>query len=790
MGSEGKELNDTVKYLRKNTKSIVIPCENKHPVRSHKGNVWTWDSVMSYKGWGVTSHYGILLNDIFVLDFDRRSVIEEWEGNFPILKECPKEETKKGAHYYFKRTMKCDELELYDKARALYDNGISIDIDIKTKCKTGTSGLIICAPSPNKKWIRPLSQGLIDIPDDLCNFLAELHVPKPKILELACAPQQNNDLLQYCNRLLREQLNDTTSVCSECNGKNLYYKTFGDRVCPFEHTHKSNNFFLNVDPWGYIRYKCLSSECIHKTQKIIGQYRDDIYQDLFQHPETDDVYSSLIHGLYPDKYKYCSSTNKLYEFNGIRWNQQKDEVFYTAINKRVKHGLKVLLSTLMAEKIELDTNNKQDESKARQMLYKSTLKGYGYVSKQRNKHNIIFGTKILYSNSEFTDLLDANPYIIATNNCIIDLKTQCFIENTDDPKYWVTKSTGYDFFLLSNDYDVNIDDNFEEFIEKIYPVKEEREFAQKWYGYCLLGNSPEKYICFLTDVRGGNNGKSKMSELIRRTMGDYGYVGKNEVLYKAERTDGKNSHDASLLAYRGKRMATFEELDPAKVIDEQWVKRTVGGNAKVTGRALFAKEETTFEFTTKLIVAVNEGNMPKFTLTDKALLSRLLTIPHRSRFCKNADKINEKYTYEVNENIDACFDTWRPYCLAWLLKGLTKYHETGITGTIPVGCNEYLNRIVNENNHVLKFIESHYECTGDNMDYVQLRDIFAMFNIECKDLQRDKRTKIDRVKLEKVLKEHMGEDNYKERFHPNRNKLVRNCFIGWKAKTNHESEFL
>ena len=56
--------------------------------------------------------FGVLLKDLIVIDIDGQEFIEFYEGELPALQTCPKECTKTGAHYFFKRTKLCDDMKL------------------------------------------------------------------------------------------------------------------------------------------------------------------------------------------------------------------------------------------------------------------------------------------------------------------------------------------------------------------------------------------------------------------------------------------------------------------------------------------------------------------------------------------------------------------------------------------------------------------------------------------------------------------------------------------------------
>jgi hypothetical protein len=110
-----------------------------------------------------------------VVDCDCVGVADALERRFPVLLDAPMETTRKGRHYFFRRSALADARGYYDGARQRMAS-----VDFKTRCETGTGGVIAVAPSTNKCWVRALwsSDGLAAIPDDLLDAVARpRHVP-------------------------------------------------------------------------------------------------------------------------------------------------------------------------------------------------------------------------------------------------------------------------------------------------------------------------------------------------------------------------------------------------------------------------------------------------------------------------------------------------------------------------------------------------------------------------------------------------------------------------------------
>ena len=161
----------------------------KRPMMAHRDGKWTWkrfEKVDLRKA----KLIGILLRDIVVIDIDGREYVALYEEIYPWLQTCPKELTKNGAHYFFLRTKLCDDLRLYDAARAMKSETLPrpagtdvIPIDIKTLCSTMTGGFLAVTPSENKSWVagrEPWNTAMTDIADEFVRALDTLKGKKER----------------------------------------------------------------------------------------------------------------------------------------------------------------------------------------------------------------------------------------------------------------------------------------------------------------------------------------------------------------------------------------------------------------------------------------------------------------------------------------------------------------------------------------------------------------------------------------------------------------------------------
>jgi hypothetical protein len=149
--------------------------KTKQPKQAHKAGFTNED----FKKSTATHTLGILLYNIFVIDFDNISDIETFKKMFPndFNNNVISEKTKKGAHYYFKRPIDFDDKKIYHRRRPFE----GLDIDLLNRYEGGTRGLCIVTPSINKEWIVAPWEGEIKEPSKEFNkFISEAYETKQK----------------------------------------------------------------------------------------------------------------------------------------------------------------------------------------------------------------------------------------------------------------------------------------------------------------------------------------------------------------------------------------------------------------------------------------------------------------------------------------------------------------------------------------------------------------------------------------------------------------------------------
>lgn len=164
--------------LQHASEDVLMPAPRgeKHPMFPHAGGRWTWQA---YDSAAATvpddADLGVLLQRLVVVDVDTADAAAALEARFPALLDAPAERTKRGMHYWFRRSERMDRDGFYDGAAQ-----VASGIDLKTRCASGSGGFVVVAPSAGKAWVRApwdRDDGFPVMPDDLLEAVGRAKHP-------------------------------------------------------------------------------------------------------------------------------------------------------------------------------------------------------------------------------------------------------------------------------------------------------------------------------------------------------------------------------------------------------------------------------------------------------------------------------------------------------------------------------------------------------------------------------------------------------------------------------------
>jgi hypothetical protein len=331
-----------------------------------------------------------------------------------------------------------------------------------------------------------------------------------------------------------------------------------------------------------------------------------------------------------------------------------------------------------------------------------------YVGSIRGGSAVLRRSKTVMRDFGFEARLDTNMRLLPFTDGVYDLDAKVF-----RPLRWgdyVTKTIGYAF---GQDVDPEDVEFVKRFYEQVLPVEEEREVMLRMAGSSVGGMPINKKFLVGQDVRGGNNGKSMCARSFQLALGDLCGASNCAFLAANSRPD-PNGHTTALMDYVGKRLAIFDETDPAMRFDLAKLKAITGGAPIMTGRSANEGVMTKFRWTAFIMIACNEGCFPQLDSTDVAFVNRIVAMPFRSKFNDAEAAAGTPLSFPVDLLIDKKLEKARAAVMRVLIAAFERYEADGLSfGVIPPGCLALRTRLLEASDPKLELINAVIEREVD-----------------------------------------------------------------------------
>lgn len=319
---------------------------------------------------------------------------------------------------------------------------------------------------------------------------------------------------------------------------------------------------------------------------------------------------------------YMHEAKNWYFFDGYRWGPD-------AGNLIVREAKAVALD--QAKRTELHAASRKGAMRAQSA---SAIKNMIELAKSEDG--------IMRSVDEF----DGNRDLLNTSSGAVDLRTGQLTVGEDTPLFLQSTAVAFD-----PDAECPA---FGKFLCEVLPDEEERNFIQRYFGYCLTGHTSEQK--FLIASGGGANGKSTLLNLFRNMMGEYAQA--TPMSSFIQRSTGAATND--LAALRGARLVLANEGNRGQKLDTALLKQMVGGDP-IRARFLH-KEFFTYAPTFKPILISN--HLPDIDPTDDAVWRRILALPFRVSFVGAEDvTLPDRLAEEL------------PGILRWAVEGAVSWYQ-------------------------------------------------------------------------------------------------------------------
>jgi P4 family phage/plasmid primase-like protien len=304
------------------------------------------------------------------------------------------------------------------------------------------------------------------------------------------------------------------------------------------------------------------------------------------------------------------------------------------------------------------------------------LKDSGY------KDKIMKECREFFYDPSFEDIVDTQLHLLGFENGVYDLEKSVFRPGL--PSDYVSQSTGLTLPVVKvfketplselieyskeiRNYDKKMAD-LNDFLEKVFPLKNVRDYTLRFIASCLSGEVREEKFYFWTGS--GGNGKSKYVDLIMASFGDYGKV--MNISYLTTKRGGAGSASPELELIRKARFVSMTEPEAEDTIYVGKLKEITGGDTLVS-RGLF-KDLREFKPQFKIILQCND--LPKLGGNDGGVWRRVEVLKYVSKFMDNPRPCEaEPHQYQIDESISQKIQDWKLLFIIMLLEKYPEYNR-------------------------------------------------------------------------------------------------------------------
>lgn len=467
--------------------------------------------------------------------------------------------------------------------------------------------------------------------------------------------------------------------------------------------------------WNYMQEKGMGmgTLCMWTKEDSPREYEnirsnDLSYSILISMSCLDYDIAQVVYNLFRDEFSCASIKDKSwFHFENHRWQRCPEG-----------HKLKNKLSTDLFNKykqVQNEFNTKSincdnpDEASGYDNKSKTCKKIMNKLKTTGYKETIMKESTSIFYCERFEMWLDNNPKIIGFDNGILDLNTMIFREG--HPEDYITFTTGINYTEF--DYDDPMVQEILEFLRQVLPDEEKREYVLTMLSTMLDGENKEEKFYIWTGQ--GSNGKSKLVELLQKTLKDY--AGIFNVSMLTNKRVNSNDTNSELVQSKGKRFMVLQEPDEKQTLNAGLLKE-MSGNDTMSARALY-KEPIEIKPQFKMVLTCN--TLPNLPSDDGGVWRRVRLVEFTSKFVENPNPENTN-EFPINQGLSNKFEDWREPFMWILVQYYKKYTQFGIHEPDSVlKCTKQYQ----QNNDTLKdFTDAYIKQSSEQNDRLYLDELY------------------------------------------------------------------
>lgn len=295
----------------------------------------------------------------------------------------------------------------------------------------------------------------------------------------------------------------------------------------------------------------------------------------------------------------------------------------------------------------------------------------------------------------------------------------------------------------------------------------------------MSGKCIEKFFIFNGC---GGNGKGMIDDLLLNSLGNYGMIGNNSILFETNKT-GSNPEKSNM---HKKRCVILREPPENKKFENSIIKELTGGGTfsarghhetntvkelnltlilEANKRPLFAEEPT--EADARRIIDIYFGT--KYT-TDKELVDEDNNVYLANEYYKT-DDFKKKYRFAL---------------LKILMNTYKEYKKDNYIFSIPKSINQRTTQYLEMSCNIIQWFKENYKHTGEKTDICKMRDLYDDFSASNYFVNLTKNEK--RKYNKSYFCEYVSGNSFLGKYYKITFNNIKNCLVGWKKMIDNDLE--
>ena len=343
----------------------------------------------------------------------------------------------------------------------------------------------------------------------------------------------------------------------------------------------------------------------------------------------------------------------------------------------------------------LDPAKEEDQAKAKMCAtFAKQIGSKGFVD------GVVAFLPANYNDEKLNKKMDESRNLFAFQNKVVDLENNNEVRDIR-PEDYVCLHTGYDYPEKSNPA------VRKEIRNLLFSIWE--DWAVVDYVLAVIAlqlHGKKKYEEFYVWTGRGGNGKGVITEIVKRSLGDYFHSIPHDCITK--RSDKKDAPNPPMAKAKGKRFVQAQEPEADDKLQIGTIKEYTGGD-EITARALYHDPVV---YVPQFGLFLQCNTIPKLNKLDGGIKRRMVIIYFPFQF---VDKPHETHHRKINHDLKDKITKSSEWRDEFILMLLDVYKATK-TLVKPKFITDYTDEYLAENDAVRSWLEENYTTNCDPND--------------------------------------------------------------------------